>query len=81
MSEARAPRWRVDLDVRGWVVCLAVLGIVVLGDLASRLKIDAVQVTDLLEDSRAECPSQGTAFQAPVGAWSIETFKLIRDPK
>ena len=49
--------------------------------LASHLKIDAVHATDLLEDSRAERACQGTAFQTPVGAWSIETFKLIRDPE
>jgi hypothetical protein len=34
-----------------------------------------------LEDSKAECPCQETSFQAPVGAWAIETFKLIRDAR
>jgi len=49
--------------------------------LADPLKVDAVHTTDLLENSQAECPSQGTTFQVPVGAWSIETLRLIRDPR
>ena len=49
--------------------------------LASLLKLDAVHATDLLEHSHEELPSTGNCFQTPVGAWSIETFKLIRDPE
>lgn len=49
--------------------------------LADPLKIDAVHTTDLLEQSQAEDPCQSTNFETPIGAWSIETYKLIRDPE
>ena len=41
MSEARAPWLRGELDMRSWAVCMAVLGIVVLGVLAGRAAADA----------------------------------------
>jgi len=41
--------------------------------------VDAIHQTDLLENSLKEIATDGKGFQAPVGSYSIETFKLIRD--
>jgi alpha-mannosidase len=41
--------------------------------------VGAVHTTDLLENDVREIATDGNSFQVPVGAYSIETFKLIRD--
>ncbi|MEW5979634.1 MAG: glycoside hydrolase family 38 C-terminal domain-containing protein [Acidobacteriota bacterium] len=41
--------------------------------------LDAVHQTNLLENSLSEVPIDGKSFQVPVGAYAIETFKLISD--
>lgn len=41
--------------------------------------IDAVHKTDLLENSLEEIGTDGKNFRVAVGAYSIESFKLIRD--
>lgn len=41
--------------------------------------VDAVHQTDLLENDLKEMPTDGKSFEVPMGAYSIETFKLIRD--
>jgi alpha-mannosidase len=43
------------------------------------LKMDAVHATDLLENSQSDLAADNNGFSAPVGGWSIESFKLIRD--
>ena len=47
--------------------------------LSEPLTIDAVHATDLLENSIEEIETDGRAFEAKVGAYSIETYKLIKD--
>ena len=42
-------------------------------------RMDAVHHVDLLENSTADLPTNGLGIQVPVGAYSIESFKLIRD--
>ena len=46
---------------------------------AAALLPDAVHATDLLENSQSELAVAPAGFDAPVGAWSIESYKLIRD--
>jgi alpha-mannosidase len=41
--------------------------------------LDAVHRTDLLENSLSEVTMEGKSFQVPVGAYAIESFKLISD--
>ena len=41
--------------------------------------LDAVHQTDLLENSLSEVTIAGRSFQVPVGAYAIESFKLISD--
>jgi len=47
--------------------------------LSAALSADAVHATDLLENSQADIPATTAGFDAPVGAWAIESYKLIRD--
>jgi alpha-mannosidase len=47
--------------------------------LAAPLTADAVHVADLLENGQAELDVTPAGFEAPVGAWAIESYKLIRD--
>jgi alpha-mannosidase len=47
--------------------------------LAAPLTADAVHVADLLENSQTELAATPAGFEAPVGAWAIESYKLIRD--
>ena len=39
----------------------------------------AVHATDLLENSHADLAVTPTGFEMPVGAWAIESCKLIQD--
>jgi alpha-mannosidase len=41
--------------------------------------VEAVHATDLLEKDLGEIATDGRSFQVPVGAYSIESFKLISD--
>ena len=41
--------------------------------------VDAVHQTDLLENDLKDVPTDGKSFEVPLGAYSIETFKLIKD--
>jgi alpha-mannosidase len=43
------------------------------------LPADAVHQVDLLENPLKEIKTGGTSFQVPVGAYSIESFKLVKD--
>jgi alpha-mannosidase len=47
--------------------------------LSDVLAINAVHATDLLEKSQSELKSEATAFEAPIGAWAIESYMLIKD--
>ncbi len=47
--------------------------------LAVPLAADAVHGTDLLENSQSDLAVTRAGFDAPVGAWAIESYKLIRD--
>ncbi len=47
--------------------------------LSDYLKINAVHKTDLLENSLEDIPTAGEVFEADVGPYSIESFKLIKD--
>jgi alpha-mannosidase len=47
--------------------------------LAPTLSVDAVHATDLLENSQREIPVDANGFTADTPAYSIETYKLIRD--
>jgi alpha-mannosidase len=47
--------------------------------LAEPLAADAIHKIDLLENSLAEIRTDRTSFQMQVGAYSIESFRLIRD--
>jgi alpha-mannosidase len=41
--------------------------------------VGGVHATDLLENDAREIPTDGKSFQVQVGAYSVETFKLISD--
>ena len=41
--------------------------------------VDAVHQVDLLENPTREIKTDGTTFRVPVGAYSIESFKLVKD--
>lgn len=43
------------------------------------LTFDAVHKTDLIENGLEDIKTDGKSFQVPVGAYSIESFKLIKD--
>jgi alpha-mannosidase len=43
------------------------------------LPVDAVHHVDLLENPLKEITTDGRTFRVPVGAYAIESFKLIRD--
>ena len=47
--------------------------------LAAAIAADAVHGTDLLENSQSNLGVSSTGFEAPVGAWAIESYKLIKD--
>ncbi len=47
--------------------------------LAAPVAVDAVHSTDLLENSQSDLATTTGGFEAPVGAWAIESYKLIRD--
>ncbi|MFA6239659.1 MAG: glycoside hydrolase family 38 C-terminal domain-containing protein [Candidatus Hydrogenedentales bacterium] len=49
--------------------------------LAEPLAVDAVHATDLLENDQREVAVADSGFTAEVPACSIETYKLIRDPR
>lgn len=46
---------------------------------AEGLRMDGVHATDLLENSQSDLAVTPEGFSFPVGAWSIESFKWIRD--
>ncbi len=47
--------------------------------LSAALAADAVHGTDLLENSQSDLAVTPKGFEAPVGAWAIESYKLVRD--
>ncbi len=47
--------------------------------LSAPLIADAVHGTDLLENSQSDLAVTPTGFETPVGAWAIESYRLIRD--
>ncbi|HPO14335.1 MAG TPA: glycoside hydrolase family 38 C-terminal domain-containing protein [Candidatus Hydrogenedentes bacterium] len=47
--------------------------------LSDTIKPDAVHRTDLLENSQREIPMGANGFEAEIGAFAIESYKLIQD--
>ncbi|MBX7256615.1 MAG: hypothetical protein K1Y02_09660 [Candidatus Hydrogenedentes bacterium] len=50
-------------------------------ELSTALALDAVHTTDLLENDLSDIRVQNSSFSVDVPANSIETYKLIRDPR
>ena len=48
--------------------------------LAKEIAIDGVHKIDLMEIGQEDIITEGTSFGIKAGAYSIESFKLIKDP-